>query len=297
MKHLESNAFSHFHPLSLAVYLIAVMLITMFCFHPVILLLSLLGGILFFVRLTGIASFIKECRFYLPFFVVVAASNPLFSHNGVTVLFFLNGNPVTLESVLYGVDLAAMLLAVVFWSKCWSAVMTSDKLLFLFGKPLPKLSLVLSMSLRYIPLFKNKWTEMRDAQTALGYFSESGFLSKLRGYVRIFSALVTWSLENTVETGMSMTARGYGLQNRTNYSLFRFRRRDIFLLLITLALTASAIVGIATGALAYGFYPAVSVPQGGSAILFYILFGALALLPFAEEVREALTWRYLLSNI
>lgn len=297
MKHLENNAFSRFHPLSLAVYLTAVMLITMFCFHPVILLLSLAGGILFYVRLLGFAAFLKDCRFYLPFFVVVAASNPLFSHNGVIVLFFLNDNPITLEALLYGIDLAVMLLAVVFWSKCWSAVMTSDKLLFLFGKPLPKLSLVLSMSLRYTPLFKSKWTEMKEAQTALGYFSETGFLSKLRGAVRIFSALVTWSLENTVETGMSMSARGYGLKNRTNYSLFRLRRRDTFLLMLTLALTASAVAGIAAGALAFRFYPSVSVPQGGSAVLFYILFGALALLPFAEETREALTWRYLLSNI
>jgi energy-coupling factor transport system permease protein len=297
MKHLENNAFSRFHPISLAVYFVAVMLITMFCPHPVILLLSLAGGILFSIRLTGTDAFAKDCRFCLPLFFLVTFTNPLFSHNGVTVLFFLNGKPITLEALMYGADLALMLFGVVFWSKCWGAVMTSDKLLFLFGKPFPRLSLVLSMSLRYIPLFKKKWQEIKDAQTALGCFSEGGFLSGIRSSTRIFSALVTWSFENTIDTGMSMSARGYGLKNRTSYSLFRLKRRDVFFILLTLALAASAVVGIATGALAYIFYPAASVPQDGSAILFYVLFGVLALLPFAEETREALTWRYLLSNI
>ena len=41
--------------------------------------------------------------FYVPLFLLVAVTNPLFSHNGVTPLFFLNGNPVTLEALLYGV--------------------------------------------------------------------------------------------------------------------------------------------------------------------------------------------------
>jgi len=297
VKHLETNAFSRFHPLPLAVYLIAVMLLTMFCSHPVILALSLLGGVLFNIRLTGFASFVKDCKIYLPLFLLITLTNPLFSHNGVTVLFFVNGNPVTLEAFLYGANIAAMLLAVVFWSKCWSAVMTSDKLLYLFGKPLPKLSLVLSMSLRYIPLFKIKWTEIKDAQTALGYFSETGFVSRLRESLRIFSTLVTWSLENTVEAGMSMTARGYGLKNRTSYSLFRFRKRDVLLLLVSICLTGAVAAGIATGALAFAFYPAIALPQGGLSILFYILFGTLALLPFAEETREALAWNYFVSKI
>lgn len=79
--------------------------------------------------------------FYVPLFLMVAVTNPLFSHNGVTPLFFLNGNPVTLEAFIYGIAIAVMVIAIIMWCKCCSEVMTSDKLLYLFGRVIPKLSL------------------------------------------------------------------------------------------------------------------------------------------------------------
>ena len=48
-------------------------------------------------------AILSDMGFYLPLFLLVAVTNPLFSHNGVTPLFFMNGNPVTLEAVVYGV--------------------------------------------------------------------------------------------------------------------------------------------------------------------------------------------------
>lgn len=87
-------------------------------------------------------------------FLLVAVTNPLFSHNGVTPLFYLNGNPVTLEAFVYGAAIAVMVVGVMLWCRCYSAVMTSDKFLYLFGRAIPKLALVLSMALRFIPMFK-----------------------------------------------------------------------------------------------------------------------------------------------
>lgn len=69
----------------------------------------------------------------------------------MTPLFFLNGNPVTLEAVLYGLDIAAMLVAVMYWFKCYNHIMTSEKILFLFGKVIPKLSLLLSTGAAVCP--------------------------------------------------------------------------------------------------------------------------------------------------
>ena len=36
------------------------------------------------------------------FFLLMAFANPLLVHNGETVLFFMNDNPVTLEAMIYG---------------------------------------------------------------------------------------------------------------------------------------------------------------------------------------------------
>ncbi|MEI3176077.1 MAG: hypothetical protein V8S96_06110 [Lachnospiraceae bacterium] len=55
---------------------------------------------------------------------------------------------------------------------------------------------------------------------------------KVRGGVRVFDSLVSWSMENSIDTADAMKARGYGLPGRTNFSLFRFRQRDVILLCI-----------------------------------------------------------------
>lgn len=72
--------------------------------------------------------------------------NLAFNHQGATILAYLpSGNPLTLESIAYGFAAAAMLAAVVLWFSCWNTVMTSDKLMHLFGRVVPALSLLLSM--------------------------------------------------------------------------------------------------------------------------------------------------------
>ena len=51
---------------------------------------------------------IKSHLFFFLLFLALALINPLISHNGATVLFVMNDNPVTLEALLYGINSAAM---------------------------------------------------------------------------------------------------------------------------------------------------------------------------------------------
>ncbi|MGN1095428.1 MAG: energy-coupling factor transporter transmembrane component T, partial [Eubacteriales bacterium] len=256
-------SFALFHPVPLFIYFIYMIFLTMFTWNPIILLLSLIGSVAFYILSCGWRAFLSEMRFYVPFFIIVAITNPLFSHNGATPLFFMNDNPITLESILCGVDIAIMICAVMFICKGFNKVMESDKILFLFGKTVPKISVVLSLSLRFIPLFKQKWREIKEAQTSLGYFSGKGFADKLISGARVFSALVTWSLEGAVETSMSMNARGYGLAGRRFFSVFRFRRADAALLVLSTALAALVSVGYFKGALDFSFYPRISFTGAG----------------------------------
>lgn len=294
----KNGYFGQFHPIAALAYFISLIVVTMFVTNPVLLAVSLLGGILFCAILHNRRAFLSDMAFYLPLFVLISLTNPLFSHNGVTPLFFLNGNPVTLEAILYGTDVAAMLVAVIVWCKCWNEIMTSDKILYLFGKVIPKLSLVLSMSLRFLPLFKKKWVEIKQAQTAMGYYAQKGFVNKLQSSARIFSALVTWALENAVDTGASMKARGYGLRGRSHFALFRFRRSDAVLLVTGLLLTVATIVGLACGELKFLFYPKISqFSWTVISVICCICFAFLSLIPFTLECTEALRWKYLRSKI
>lgn len=292
------NCFSSCHPAVAALYFLSVLLLTMFTTHPVMLLLTLLGGLAFAAILDNTRSFGRTLAMYLVLFMLIALTNPLFSHNGVTPLFYLNGNPVTLEAVLYGLDMAAMLIAVMGWFRCFNRVMTGDKLLFLLGRVSPKIALVVSSSLRFVPLFKAQADKIRQTQTAMGRFATDNWWDKLRGTAGVYSALITWSLEKAVDTGSSMKARGYGLKGRSRFALFRFTRGDGVLLGLIAVLDAIVVSAIAVGGLDFAFYPALSdISVGAQNLPAIIAFGALSFLPCILEAKETIQWIYYRSSI
>ena len=147
----------------------------MFAANPVLSLTALLGGILFCAMLVRRSRVPGDIGFYVPLFLLVAVTNPLFSHNGVTPLFFLNGNPVTLEALLYGFALAVAVVGVLLWCKGYSEVMTGDKFLYLFGSVIPRLALVLSMALRFVPQFRRQMRRVRCAQKTMGLYAARGY--------------------------------------------------------------------------------------------------------------------------
>ena len=174
------KAFDGYHPTVLLVYFCSVLLVAMFVTNPIIQLSALLGGILFCGMLLGRRALPGNIAFYLSMFVLVAITNPLFSHNGVTPLFFLNGNPVTLEAFVYGAAIGVTVIGVMLWCRSLGEIMTSDKLLWLFGRVLPKFSLILSMALRFIPLFRRQLRRVSHAQRAMGLYSSRGYVDRLR---------------------------------------------------------------------------------------------------------------------
>ena len=154
--------------------------------------------------------------------------NPAFNHEGATILTYLHtGNPLTLESIAYGIAAATMLAAMICWFSCYNEVMTSDKFVYLFGRIIPSLSLILSMSLRFVPRFKARIKEVSEAQRCIGRnVSNGGVIERARHGITILSIMVTWALENAIETADSMKSRGYGLQGRTAFSIYRLDKRD-----------------------------------------------------------------------
>jgi energy-coupling factor transport system permease protein len=166
------------------------------------------------------------------------------------------------------------------------------------GKISPRLATVFCMSLRFIPLLKRKWAQIKEAQSAMGYFRADSITERLASYARVFSALVSWALENAVDTAASMSARGYGLPGKRSFSLFRFTRADGALLMVTALLCAGTLFGFLSGSADFAFYPVITpIGADASALICYVSFGILAFLPFIFEVKEALKWRYLRSKL
>jgi len=260
--------------------------------HPVCLAVSLLCGVTYMLLLDGRKALRFALLFLLPMFAIAAIINPAFSHAGATILFYLpNGNPITLESIRYGMAAACMLVTVIAWFRCYSAVMTGDKFVYLFGRVIPALSLVLSMALRFVPRFAAQMKAVAHAQRGVGRDVSQGKLLRRAGHgIKILSVTVTWALENAVETADSMKSRGYGLPNRSAFSIFRFDRRDRYTLIFLLLCGGYVAAGAALGGLRYLYFPLAAgawTPYSFSLFAVYLAFLAL---PLIMNGREAAQW-------
>ncbi len=291
------RSFEQYNPAATAVCLLCSALAAMFCANPVMLALSLCGAIaLRAVRQDRESA--GSVAFCAALLVVTPLFNLLFSHAGSTVLLVVNNRPLTLEALLYGLNTAVMLLAVLLWMRTFSAIMTTDRLMYLLGGASPKLALLLSMALRFIPLFGKQAGRINAAQRAMGMYRDDSIVDSARGGARVFSVLTTWALENGITTADSMRARGYGTGRRTAYTLYRFRLSDGILTAAALIPAAVCAVGVFSGAVSFEFYPRMSnIPGTPMAVATYISCGVLAFIPTFIETEAKLRWRSLRSGI
>ena len=173
--------------------------------------------------------------------------------------------------------------------------MSSDKFIYLFGKIIPVMSLVLSMTLRFIPLFKHKLDEIKDAQRSLKKeaVNESIF-AKLKNAVSVFSIGVSWALEHSIDVSDSMKARGYGLRGRTAYSIYDFKKRDRDAILVMLLLGLCVVGNALLGNLTWRYFPSIRGKYFGTyQFLAYITYMALCLVPTVIDKAEEHRWKSL----
>lgn len=270
------------HPWVSFAYFAVVIACTMFFLHPVCLALSLLGGVLYTAALRGWRGLGRQAVWLLPMMLLAALLNPAFVHQGVTILTYLpSGNPLTLESMLYGCASGALLASVALWFLCVTDVVTEDKVIYLFGRVIPSLSLLLSMTLRFAPQFLRRLRLVSQAQRHMGRDTRNGSVyQRLRASLRVFSIVVTWSLESGLITADSMRCRGYGQPGRTSFSLYRFDQRDGAVLGWILFCGCYLLGGGLAGGLSFRYYPLLSGTAATPlTVSFFVVYGLLCLTP------------------
>ena len=291
------KSLSRFHPASVCAYFLCVQLPVVFGINPVTAAIGLGTGLLLWL-LTDEKRSVRGVAFYLALPVLSGLINPVFNHNGVTVLFFINGNPVTGEAGLYGAVMGLVISAALVWARCFTAMMDSDRLLCVTAALHPRLSLVLSMALRYIPLLRRQTTKTREACRAMGLMREENAPDRLRSGARVFSGLVTWALENGAVTADSMTARGFGIGRRSRYRLFAWERGDTLLAALSVGLLAVLLAARLTGRIGYTWYPVFrSAGFSLPGLAGYAAYAALCLTGSALEVLERRAWAGRLARV
>ena len=294
-----------YHPIINLIYFGLVIGCSMVFLHPVCLFISISCAACYTVALFGWKRGRKGFLGVGLLMLLTALINPTFSHQGVTELVTLpSGNMLTLESILFGIGAAFMLGATLLWFRIVSEILTSDKIVYLFGRTFPILGLLLSMILGFIPKVRQRYSEisvcrkqelsgMLYSNTMTGSRKNGGWrrlnniVSRSRFYATNISIMITWLLEDSVEMGKSMKGRGYGLPGRTQYTIYRFTKRDRRMLLFMVASGGYVIIGSIRGALSWYYYP-VTMGAGADpySVSVYIAYALLCASPAAEKIRN-----------
>ncbi len=294
------DSFWDYHPIVNMVYFILVIGFGMVLTHPLTQILSLIAAVLYLCSIEG-----KKCMKFLlgfcfPVLLITAFINPAFNHEGKTILCYLaTGNPLTLESIAYGFSAGCMLITIMIWFSNFNRIMTSDKFIYLFGKIMPAMSLVLSMSLRFVPKFKHQMNQVAEAQRSMGRDVSMGSLwQRTRAAICITSIMITWSLENAIETADSMKSRGYGLKGRTAFSIYRIDARDRYVLIWMIFCGIFLIIGNVLSIFAFRYFPSIRYATLNLATIpFYCVYFGMCMTPVWLNVMEERRWKTIYSSI
>ncbi|SES83531.1 energy-coupling factor transporter transmembrane component T [[Clostridium] polysaccharolyticum] len=298
MRQEKCTMFMRLHPMTNVVYFIGMMMVTMFYMHPVLLGISVLVCFVYVAYLSEMQD-VKKNLLMLPFVVLLGIINPIFNRNGSTVLFYFQKKPVTFEAVVYGFLAAVMIYNMILVFQVFHKVMNSDKIMAVFSKIFPSGALLFTMTLRFVPLYKNQLIKMRIAQKGIGQDVTQGSKKQRIHYgISLISGLMTWALENALVTSDSMKGRGYGLKGRTSYIKEDFTKLDCFVLMAEVLGLVLTVIGMLQQVFRVSYYPAIHWKlKGTKEMFFYCVFGIYAMIPLIVDAKEEITWFYLKQKI
>ena len=278
--------FDSYHPMLNFIYFVSVIICTVCFKHPVFVGISFVVAFAYSVKLLGKKAILRNCGFvFLAFLYAVWYAS--YEHFGVTVL-GVNaiGNQMTFESLVYGMTIGMIAASVCIWCSCIFELMTADKIIYLFGEISPRLSLFLSIILRTIPRVKvrAKRIEISRAGIGKGVFQGSLWFRFLH-LCSLISILITWTLEDFVESSNSMKSRGYSLRGRTAFSIYRFDNRDRSLVIVFSACLTLIFMGVMFGEARVYFDPKFVInPITMLSWLFYSSYACFLSLPMALQI-------------
>ena len=189
----------------------------------------------------------------------------------------LVGGPLTIESAVYGFDIAIGLVGAVLAAAALSLAADPTELIDALPSWLERTGAALAASLNFVPAIGRTFTAVSDAQRMRGWRP-----GRLFGWGEVLVPVMLTAIEDSVQLAEAMEARGYGATRRTHYPSGAWGWRDA----VVVAGSALALVGMTftrtTGLVGDWYpYPRLSLPP----------VEALAVLACLPLVLPALLWR------
>lgn len=283
------DKFSNFNPKVCFLFFVFAVLLILLNFNPIFLGVSLFAGVIYNAMLQGKKTFKTFFTFLLPFTLLIGLFNMVFTSYGVDILFSISNKNFTAEGLAYGLCQGVMFSSVIVWLSSYSYVMSSDKFMSVFSKLAPNLTLVLTMTLSFIPRLRKNAQEINDARLNVNT-NQSKFKKSLDN----FSSLVSMTLEESIEVSDTMRARNFN-SSRKPYSKYRFNLDDGVILILVLILSVVCIVLNSLDKAEFIFDPEIKMLSFSP--IFLILYTFYMFLPVIINISEGIKWHFLKQKI
>ena len=289
------NRFLHCHPFVIFCYYVCVGILAMYFNHPVFLLIFCFLLLAVNYSHNSLGTLRKWLPMMASMSAIIILMNMFFVLKGSTVLFVFLERRITLEATVYGVVMTLSIISIILLFISFNQILNGNRFLYIFSKFLPRTAFLAMLTIRFVPLLKRRLTEITDVQRIKGISIKTGTMKqRCKAGMTLIQILLTWSLEEAVETADSMKTRGYGIGKRSPYNPYKLTKEEKVWLLLMLGLLVVSLVG---GSYGYGrmmIYPKLdSLQLRGIDGLFLLSSILLFAFPLFVEGREQLRWKSL----
>lgn len=291
--------FDSYHPMINLIYFVAAITCTICFDQPVFLAVSFICAFLYSVKLNGWKALLLNLVLLICT-GIYAFWYAYYNHFGVTNLRMnFIGNQITLEALAYGVVRGITVITVIIWFVCIFTLITSDKIVYLFGRISPKLSLFLSILLRTIPRIKVRAKRIEISREGIGRGIRQGNLwEKFLHLLSLISILITWTLEDFVESSNSMKSRGYSLKGRTAFSIYRFDNRDRGFVIVFFGCLTFVMMAVLFNQTNIYYDPVIIINRMTvMSYIFYAAYAVFLLLPLGLQVIGEFRFKQLQNSV
>lgn len=274
-----------YHPFVITLYIFTLIGWNTLLNHPLVHMVILLVSWMFLLEFSK--DMWKTIRWNLIMMLLLSISNPLFQHRGIYVIMTIWGTPITLESLTYGLDLGCMLSGILNLFRLYSYMIQTDQILYMMTAVSPNAAILCSLSLQQLTRLKRQYEDIRYARSLLQ--QPKGWLQHRKENVLIISALITWLMETSVETSLSMRSRGYGERKRSCYNRYQIEARDrVFLLFEVICILFS--IYASTG-LSFWWFPTFYMNiEFHKATAFCVIVVLFCAVPVCLNEKESAVW-------
>lgn len=265
------HGLARLHPMAALACIVALMAAGFVVVSPIALamLLALIVAIL--ATSHRLRAAVPYLRFSLTIAAVLIVLNPLFSRGGLDVLWHINlplfDITITVQGLLFGLSSALRLCAVVWAFALYNAVLDQDDQLSLMSAVSFRSAMIVSLATRLFPVLSRDAARIADAQRARGVELDGGSRRhRVAARMPLLAALLTQSLERSVDLAESMDARGYGRRGRRAWKHGRrWRTADVTAAALATCVVIALVAGSALGAFRFRFFPLLDDPWSGIA--------------------------------